>query len=116
MGNALKFFDNIVPRKSDVAPYLKKGMDIGIERGIKTMAEAMPLCLMEGYEKYISEFYIPPTELREGGRVIEDFQEVKIKYGKVKFPQCKNCKYDSICEGPWKEYSEHYGDAEFQPL
>lgn len=116
MGNAMKFFDKVVPRKSDVVPYLKKGLDIGIERGIKTMAEAMPLCVMKGYEKCVSEFYIPPTEVREKGEVVEDFKEVRIKYGKAKFPQCKRCKYDSVCEGPWKEYPQHYGDAEFQPI
>lgn len=116
MGNALKSFEKIVPRKTDVAPYLKNGLDIGIERGIKTMAEAMPLCLMKGYEKCVSEFYIPPTEIRERGEVVEDFCEVRIKFGKTKFPQCKICNYDNICEGPWKEYPQHYGDAEFQPI
>jgi hypothetical protein len=105
-----------VPRKSDVIPYLKKGLDIGIKRGILVMAEAIPLCLLQGYERYVSEFYIPPTEIREPGKVVKNFDEVRIREGKIKFSQCKICKYNTICEGPWKEYIDYYGDEEFTPI
>jgi len=116
LGNASKNFKEVVPRKTDVLPFLKKGLNIGIEKGLRVMAEAIPLCLMQGYEKYVSEFYIPPTEIREVGYTIDKFEEVRTKEGKVKFSQCKICKYCNVCEGPWKEYSQYYGDEEFQPV
>jgi len=116
LGNAYKDFKNIVPKKTEVIPYLKKGLDLGIKRGLMVMAEAIPLCLMKGYEKYVSEFYIPSTEIREKGYTIERFEEVRIKEGKAKFPQCRICKYYNICEGPWKEYPEYYGNEEFKPV
>lgn len=31
-----------------------------------------------------------------------------------KFPQYKLCKFDLICEGPWKEYPDKFGDSEFR--
>jgi len=116
MGNARKDFEDIVPRKTDILPYLKKGLDVGRDKGMPVMAEAMPLCLMKGYESCVSEFYIPPTEVRERGLTIERFEEVRIKEGKMKFHQCSLCKYCNVCEGPWKEYPLYYGDSEFKPV
>jgi len=116
LGNAGSNFKDIVPKKSDIMPYLKKGLDVGIDRGLRVMAEAIPLCLMKGYEKCVSEFYIPPTETREGGSTIEKFEEVRVREGKTKFSQCKICKYCSVCEGPWKEYPQYYGDKEFKAV
>jgi len=116
LGNAYKDFKDVVPKKTDVIPYLKKGLDVGIKRGLRVMAEAIPLCLMKGYEKYVSEFYIPSTEIRERGQTVDKFEEVRIRDGKTKFSQCKICKYCCICEGPWKEYPQYYGDKEFKAV
>ncbi len=116
LGNAERNFKTVVPKKSKVMPYLKKGLDMGAKRGMLVMAEAIPLCLMKGYEKYVSEFYIPSTEIRERGRTVDKFEEVRVKEGKVKFSKCKICKYYNICEGPWKEYPQFYGEDEFEPV
>jgi len=116
IGNAYKNFDSIVPRISMAAPFIKEGLQIGIDAGITVMAEAMPYCLMKGYENYISERYIPPTEIRDAGFVIDDFTTAKKIHGKAKFEQCKKCKFNDICEGPWKEYPERFGSEEFTPI
>jgi radical SAM protein with 4Fe4S-binding SPASM domain len=117
MGNALINFDSVVPRMSLAAPYIKEGLKIGIKAGKIVMAEAMPYCLMKGYEDYVAEKTIPQTEIR--GKTFQntnDFTKVRQKEGKMKFPNCKKCKYDSICEGTWKEYPEHFGYEEFKPI
>ena len=117
MRNALKNFQEVVPNLSDTAPYIHKGLQIGIDAGIFVMAEAVPLCYMQGYEKYSSENFIPETEIR--GKKFQNtnnFTEVRQKEGKIKFPQCKECKYYDICEGPWNDYPKKRGDAEFKPV
>ncbi len=116
VGNALKNFDQMVPWVSLAAPYIHKGLQIGIDAGVKVMAEAMPYCVMEGYEKYISELYIPEGEIRDIDMVTSDWGKVRKEEGKMKFPQCKECKFDNVCEGPWKEYPERRGNEEFQPV
>ncbi len=116
MGNARKFGTAIVPRKSDVLPYIKRALDIGREQGVRVMAEAIPLCLMRGYEDCISEFYIPSIELRERDRVVPKFEDVRINEAKLKFSQCRQCCCDDVCEGVWREYPEYYGTQEFQPV
>ncbi|MAE42721.1 hypothetical protein CMO93_03040 [Candidatus Woesearchaeota archaeon] len=117
MGNAWKNFDEVVPRISLAAPYIHEGLKIGINAGKKVMSEAMPYCLMQGYQYYIAEKITPETEVR--GEIYQNannFTLMRQKYGKSKFQQCKKCKYDNICEGPWKEYPEIYGIKEFQPI
>lgn len=116
LGNAGRFFREVVPKNAMVMPYLKKGLDLGIKKGVNVMAEAIPLCLMKGYEQYSSEFYIPPTEIKERGNTVRNFTKIRREEGKVKFSQCLQCKYNGICEGPWKEYPKYYGSAEFRAV
>ena len=47
---------------------------------------------------------------------ISEFAKWRKEKGKLKFPQCRNCKFDSSCEGPWKEYPEKLGSDEFKPI
>ncbi|MFH0875087.1 MAG: radical SAM protein [archaeon] len=113
MGNADKNFDKMIPWISMAAPFIHKGLQIGIDAGVTVMAEAMPYCQMKGYEKYVSERYIPDTEIRGTSNYDPDFTKTRQSYGKVKFVQCKKCKYDTVCEGPWREYPEKRGNEEF---
>jgi MoaA/NifB/PqqE/SkfB family radical SAM enzyme len=117
MGNAWNNRKSIVPRMSLVAPYMKKGLQVGIDAGKKVMTEAVPYCMMKGYEDYIAEKFIPETEIR--GKKFQntnDFNTQKKMFGKVKFPQCEKCKYDSICEGVWDDYAKIYGGEEFEAV
>jgi MoaA/NifB/PqqE/SkfB family radical SAM enzyme len=114
MGNALKNFDSIVPSISLAAPYIHQGLQIGIDAGKNVMAEAMPYCMMKGYEEYIAEKVIPDAEIRgKEHQNTDDFTRQRQNFGKMKFSQCKKCKYDLICEGPWREYPEKAGNKEF---
>lgn len=116
LGNAWDNFDSIVPRVSLAAPYIKRGLQIGIDAKIPVMAEAIPYCQMSGYENYVSEKFIPDSEIQDMNYKIPDYRKTRITEGKIKFPQCEQCRYDKICEGPWKEYPEKLGSDEFQPV
>lgn len=119
VGNAMKNFDVVVPKKSDVEPYVRKAVDLGIARSYdpgKMMIEAFPFCFMSGHESFCSEIFIPPAEVRDAKERIARFEEWRKTSGKIKFPQCKSCKYDLVCEGPWKEYPEKFGSSEFIPV
>ena len=116
VGNTYKYFDSIVPRISLAAPFMHAGLKIGINAGKSVMAEAMPFCLMKGYEKYVSELIVPKTEVVEMSLVINDYDTARKGFAKTKFPQCKRCVHFDICEGPWKEYPEKRGSSEFIPV
>jgi len=116
LGTAAENFDSIVPRMSIIEPYVKRGLDIGIKAGKKVMTEAVPYCFMGGYEDYIAEKIIPITKIYDFNSVVENFSIVRQKEGKLKSINCKKCKYYQLCEGPWREYPEHFGWSEFIPV
>jgi MoaA/NifB/PqqE/SkfB family radical SAM enzyme len=116
IGNARENFDSIVPKKSDVEPFVHKALDIGIGAGVDVMVEAYPFCFMKGYEKYCAERFMPSTEIRYPDIFVEDFERDRKNGGKKKFLQCGRCRFDQVCEGPWKEYAEKFGSAEFRPV
>ncbi len=116
-GYAYNDFDVIVPTYSEVRPYLQKALDIGI-KNIAThwVARYVPFCFMQGYEKYMSEVTEPHME-----HIGPDFSDTNVKEHRKenvreKLEKCKECKYDLICEGPWKEYTERRGWSEFIPI
>lgn len=112
----LKLMNEIVPKKSEVMPYVKKGLQIGIDAGIKVMTEAIPYCFMAGYEEYIAERIIPKTSVFDANLVLKDYSQYRKNQGKLKGPECKKCKYYQCCEGPWREYPEIFGWSEFKPV
>lgn len=118
-GWAKENFEEVVPRKTAAQPYIHKALDVAENHPheiINMMVEAYPYCFMQGYEKYVSQLYIPQSEIRGQESVVADHEKVRKDVDKVKFPQCKECKYFLICEGPWKEYPEKYGNEEFKPI
>jgi MoaA/NifB/PqqE/SkfB family radical SAM enzyme len=118
LGTAAENDDWIVPRKSDIMPFVKKGLDIGIRAGKKVTTEAIPFCLMEGYEDCIAERIMPETRIYDAGFVVEEYGDYRRNSGKgkVKRKECEMCKFFQVCEGPWKEYIDLYGWDEFKPV
>jgi MoaA/NifB/PqqE/SkfB family radical SAM enzyme len=117
MGNAWINYDKVVPKMSEVVPFIKKSIDIAIKNNIFITTEAIPFCLMKGYENHIAENYIPNSEIRgKDFQNTNDFTYLRKNHAKIKFSQCKECKYDNICEGPWKDYPEKMGSSEFKPV
>ncbi len=116
VGTAGEYFERVVPRMKLIEPYVKKGLDIGIAAKKVVMTEAIPYCIMKGYEDYIAEKIIPVTTIYDANFVVENYTEFRITEGKKKGPQCKKCKYYDVCEGPWREYPERYGFDEFEPV
>jgi len=52
----------------------------------------------------------------EGHLTVDDYTVHRLTEGKLKGPQCQECIMNPICEGPWREYPEHYGFDEFRPV
>jgi MoaA/NifB/PqqE/SkfB family radical SAM enzyme len=115
LGTADKNKKWLVPKKTDVMPYVKKALEIGLRAGKIVSTEAIPYCLMQGYENCIAEQFIPETRIYDVD-TIDDYGKYRKDKGKIKFLKCKKCKYFKKCEGPWKEYVEIFGDEEFEPI
>jgi len=116
VGRAADNFYSLVPRMLMLEPFVKRGLELGIDSGVNVMTEAIPYCFMKGYEKYVAEKIIPETKVYDFGNIISDYTLYRRKEGKLKGPQCHLCSFFSLCEGPWREYPQHYGWQEFNPV
>jgi MoaA/NifB/PqqE/SkfB family radical SAM enzyme len=116
MGTAAASGHGLIPRKKEVVPYAREAVRIGAGLGIKVNLEAMPFCLMPDCVENITDDHIPETEVCEKNYIEENFTVCRRGRLKAKAESCRRCKYDDICEGPWKEYPEMFGWEEFKPV
>ncbi len=115
-GHAATFFRGVVPRMSEIAAYVHEALALGRAAGVACMAEAMPFCMMAGHEREVAELHIPPTEIVYDGYVVPDYGADRMARGKTRFVQCASCRFEPICEGPWREYPAGMGTDEFVPV
>nr|MDD3720102.1 radical SAM protein [Candidatus Gracilibacteria bacterium] len=116
LGSADKNKDYVVPKKSDCMPYIHKALDIAKKSGVPVFTEAIPYCLMQGYEWAISENIMPETSIVDAEFRTDSYTDYRWNEGKAKRDECKTCSKYKVCEGPWKEYPLIYGWDEFVPI
>lgn len=83
---------------------------------IKLTTEAIPLCLMYGCEKMVSELTNNAEVVTYDYRSRREFSDARINIYKTKFVKCKECLFYNHCEGTWIEYPREYGENEFVPV
>lgn len=116
VGTAEDDFYQVVPRMEILSPYLRAGLEPGLKAGLTVHTEAVPYCILPGYEQCVVESRIPHTKVVDAGQVVEDYRAYRLTEGKLKGPGCPTCRWFDVCEGPWREYPEHYGFDEFKPV
>ncbi len=118
IGNAGKYFEKVVPKYSEISPYLLEALKYCWEKGVVVETEAVPYCFLEGFEECASEHFISANfiEARPVRSDTYNWSKRRLEI-KRKGNQCnEKCLYARVCEGPWQEYIEYYGDSEFAPL
>lgn len=115
-GHADRYFDQVMMPVSEARGFVHQALRRGLAHAVSCMAEAMPFCQMQGFEQQVAELHIPPTEIVYDGYVVPDYFDDRMNRAKVRFEQCADCRFEPICEGPWREYPARLGDAEFQPV
>ncbi|MBW2260952.1 MAG: radical SAM protein [Deltaproteobacteria bacterium] len=116
VGTAGENLTQIVPRMEIMAPYMMRGLDVGLKAECTVSTEAVPYCILPGYESCVVESRIPDTKVVDGGVTVEDYRAYRVTEGKLKGPDCPDCTHFELCEGPWREYPEKYGFDEFRPV
>jgi molybdenum cofactor biosynthesis enzyme MoaA len=116
VGTAGAEFGAIVPRMELAAPFIMQGLQIGLAAGRRVTTEAVPYCILPGYEDCVVEKYIPRTAVFDAECTIPDYTRYRLDEGKAKGPDCATCVHDAECEGPWREYPERFGWEEFRPV
>jgi len=115
-GNVINNAD-IIARMSDVAPHICRAMDISnrITQGrVGCFVYNMLSCLLPQHESYINDLGQFDTLLV--GPEFETSLDESRKGKKIKSPACKQCRYDNICYGVWRNYAEIFGLGELKPV
>lgn len=101
---------------SEAAKRIKEAISYAKSYNIKIFTEAIPYCLMEGFEKNISELRNTDNVITYDFRERRDFSNFLSNGFKNKRDKCKLCLYNSLCDGPWAEYPAIFGYDEFVPV
>ena len=119
-GAAYDNFQELVPKISKIAPYVRKCLDIGKKNKIPHWhIRYVPLCYFQDHLNQISELQEVNTFKTE--HLAPDFENFNVEesrkeVGRERTKRCKGCKLFNKCEGIWKEYIRHYGDEELKPI
>lgn len=119
-GNALLFFDEVVPR----FPELKSGITALIDfadrrRGTLNLKfHNFPLCTINGRVDLSLDGDLKNVESRLKNLNLEErnWGEDRSKELKTKFEKCDACAYNETCEGVWREYAARFGEEAFTPF
>jgi len=119
-GAAFDFFDKLVPKISQIAPFVHQCLDIGKKNNAAHWhIRYVPLCYFTDYLDQVSE--LQEVETFKTEHIAPDFynpnaEEGRRCIGRAKTKRCKGCLLYDKCEGIWKEYLKHYGDKELNKI
>jgi len=116
LGSAAKYFDSIVPRMELIAPHVTAGLEVGRTAGVWATTEAIPPCLLSGYEEHLAEWIVPDTRIYDADTILDSYEAYRWTEGKAKGPACHSCGWNPWCEGPWREYPERFDWSEFHAV
>lgn len=115
LGTAERNFDHVVARYPAIAPQLHEALLLGESLGMRMMTEAVPYCWLIGLERFVAEQWMPETAILDGSNTIDSYADYRWNEGKAHGDPCIECSYRQLCEGPWREYAEHFGWGDFTP-
>jgi MoaA/NifB/PqqE/SkfB family radical SAM enzyme len=131
---------SLVPRYTDVVPYVIKAMLLNEHRYKRTFTlGGFPLCVLPMElltnralaRRTVGEVRDLDTDCSikttndeglqgvaqvENGRARFNWQDRKRHDLKRKVAACRGCSYDAVCEGVWKEYLQIHGDGELRRI
>ena len=119
-GNAYKNFEQVIPQLGEAARRVVHTLRQGLRREIWFLVEAIPPCLLPGFEKHSMDIcprQVMGSDMGSGlpeGRVPQYREALRAEKRKGK--QCGSCSLSPICDGIWKEYAEKLGTEELSPV
>lgn len=118
-GNALKYFNEIVPFYKDIDLEVQRCIEFAKENDFKLEFEQiLPCALSKDYEmKFFSDlkFHVNQGELKQLDESPGDWNSLRAG-SRNKGRVCLGCVYNNFCEGYWKEYVELRGFNEFRAI
>ena len=105
----------VVPRLSEVIPYVREALETAHRSGVPLTHRGFPPCLLPGLGRYDFGRYMSIFRLVRApeGPV---FDRVSLDLWRVKGPQCRRCRLDRGCPGVYRSYANLHGVDELTPV
>ena len=116
VGTAADRFDEVVPPIAAAGAAITAAVATGRRLGMDVVVEAVPPCMLRGFEDAVVEAQIPETTVVDLDGNPFAFSDWRRDTGKAKGPPCDTCTRAERCEGPWREYPEHFGWGDYVPF
>lgn len=116
------YFASDTPRISETLPFLKNGIEAFMNefhaRSDASITLAFyPFCVLRDLISFSGEYSQSMSYFAsETGEIILVDDEIFRQNLKIKQPECVRCRFNTICDGVWREYVEAKGWAEFLPI
>ena len=116
-GAARKNFEEVIPKYSELKHWLHRTIELAKIYNINIEFEAIPFCIIPQAMHLVGELKFMSgktlcTQVRE-----ETFEWDEVRKDiKKKGAECHRCDMKDLCEGPWMEYIDAFGDNELIPI
>lgn len=116
-GGARINFNEVMPTYSNIKYILEKVINKSEQMNVNIEFEAVPFCIIPKHMRLVGELkYLRSssicTQVKEETFEWDDIRKSIKRKGK----DCLKCSLDSVCEGPWSEYIDAFGDDELKPI
>jgi MoaA/NifB/PqqE/SkfB family radical SAM enzyme len=108
-------FDAIVPRFSDVAGPLARGLDAGLSKGVVYSVVDVPPCVVPAHARAVCP-RLRKDVFRGSDGGAEKTSRYEPRREKMKGEPCGACAASDACEGVFSRYVERRGWKEFSPM
>lgn len=119
-GRAFRNYKELKIEMRKTVPYVKKAAENLLKKDCFISFENFLPCILTGYEKYMSDFYIESKPnigkiYHESSKNCEDLYEISYR-DNIKSEKCKECIYYNNCIGLYPGYFKIFGDREIKPV
>lgn len=115
IGNAENQFDKTISL-TEASKRIKDAIKHCADGSIKIVTEAIPFCLMQGFEKHVAELYFDNEVVTYDKFKRREYSKNVNGILKIKGEKCEKCIFNSICQGVWAEYPLTFGYDELIPV
>jgi len=123
LGGANRYFNHLMPRISEAAPFIRDCLDVGRRNKVLDWAVShVPMCYFSGYEKQVNQpdqrrtkegiEHIESMYISSDGQCSVESASHTSVLERTKTKRCQGCKHSNKCLGIWKEYFRRFGDQE----
>lgn len=120
-GRGLKNYLKLAIRLKDMKKIVPRLVKIANSKNIIIKFFGFPMCILEGNAVSSNDLFFDKRlyverNFMEGKPVLKEKNVFSPTYKRIKPDKCKNCLYNKICGGVFKEYYKNFGDQELQSV